>query len=1380
MKPTRPNHFIRPCPLAATLLLAFSSLLTLGADYPTTVLSFGPLAYWRFNETATSPALNKTANSSTMGSILDGYVVADAQLGEPGIVGNCVRLTNPGSTAPYAMGKIDVPYHPALNAPGAFSFELWMKPNSLGDAALGGGMAILSSMMNEPVASARSGYLVYVDATGQIEFRQGNPDGYVGIVNTGSSPLNAKVGEWRHVVCTFDGIFAGSKSRIYVNGQLVSTLVLPLSQLATLERNTRMPFRIGGTPFRGQLSADDIPWISFTGITGNRGFDGWVDEVAYYSYALGSNSVAAHFAAATANPEGYAALILADNPVGYWGFNEAAVTPPDPASLPIAANSGVLGSQAAGTNMWGVLAAQDGPPYAGFGPNNKAILNDGLSGGYLGLPNPVALNISGKITLMAWIKPRDWNYFRDIIAHGWFVPLSGAGPTDYQETFLRIGRGPEYGSPDGPFYEVGTTDGGSDTYYDAATFKMPPEDLGKWVFLAGTYDGANWNLYRNGSLVAVATNTHGAIAPTPPDRWSVGSRSDASAISGMYFPGWIDEPAIFSTALDAASIAAIYSAAQIPPVISRSVTAPAPIFKGYSLDLSVWAEGSPPLTYQWTSNSVSLGVTATNVTVNNVQPGTQTYSVIINNLYGSATSSVTVAVLDSAPYVAVPPKDVIRYAGRPFSFSVTALGNAPLSYQWKTNGTPIPGATSSSYTSVASPALVGAYTCTVTNERGGTNTSPVTLTVLPVPGGFAGAVLGSAPLAYWRLGESSGDVAHDYVAGIDGIYASATLSQPGYAPAIDPDTAVEFSGDNSFAGYISGTAINFEGTNTSFTLECWANGSEQADGAALIAKGTGTTGTVPNEQFCLEANQGNYHFFVRQANAVAFGTNASIGPNETWQHIVAVYDHASTNMYLYVNGDLSGSGVGPTNGLRKSSHPVNIGSKRSGNSPTYDNTFNGIIDEVAVYGYAMSAATVQAHYAAAYGPNLAPVIDIPPRPLTNYAGLPGKFSVTAHGTVPLSYQWKKDSVAIAGATRSVYTNTLALSDAGDYTVAITNGVNPGVVTAPVHLTVLSAPTSPPAIPGLVMHLPFNDDLIDVTGRGNNGVAIHVTTGAFGQSSNVDSSPIFISGQLGDALHFKTIDPDGFGTNLECFYATLGDRPDLHFSSNVNFTVAFWIRNSDAPAAEWGDLPFFCSATNSTFGAGLCFAWTYGKAPESYVGGWALSIFDRAGNGVGGRGEKFSIDDGNWHHLVHVFDRQAGNFNYLDGVAVKLNRQAGTTAAAAGNIDTSNWFTIGQDPTGRYKEAGSGTIDDLGVWKKALTPLEAASIFIAAVTNNFSFTNAPFSLSVTRSGTNAILRWDVGVLQSADVVTGPYTDVEGAMSPRTVPPTAARKFYRLRL
>ena len=149
-----------------------------------------------------------------------------------------------------------------------------------------------------------------------------------------------------------------------------------------------------------------------------------------------------------------------------------------------------------------------------------------------------------------------------------------------------------------------------------------------------------------------------------------------------------------------------------------------------------------------------------------------------------------------------------------------------------------------------------------------------------------------------------------------------------------------------------------------------------------------------------------------------------------------------------------------------------------------------------------------------------------------------------------------------------------------------------------------------------------------------------------------------------------------------------------------------------------------AAVGSTFNPGLVFAWTYGKGADPYFGGWALSIFDAAGNGVGGRGAEGSIDDGNWHHLVHTIDRIKGMVTYLDGVAAHYTVAGGSSIAAAGNINTSRPATIGQDPTGQYQESGSADIDDLGVWRRALTALEASSIYMAAVSNHLSFTGPP--------------------------------------------------------
>jgi glucose/arabinose dehydrogenase len=79
---------------------------------------------------------------------------------------------------------------------------------------------------------------------------------------------------------------------------------------------------------------------------------------------------------------------------------------------------------------------------------------------------------------------------------------------------------------------------------------------------------------------------------------------------------------------------------------------------------------------------------------------------------------------NQAPAITSHPSDVTVTAGRPASFSVSASGTAPLSYQWQRNGGNIPGATATTYT-LASTSLAddGAVFSAVVSNASGTATS---------------------------------------------------------------------------------------------------------------------------------------------------------------------------------------------------------------------------------------------------------------------------------------------------------------------------------------------------------------------------------------------------------------------------------------------------------------------------------------------------------------------------------------------------------------------------------------------------------------------------------------------------------------------------------
>ena len=273
----------------------------------------------------------------------------------------------------------------------------------------------------------------------------------------------------------------------------------------------------------------------------------------------------------------------------------------------------------------------------------------------------------------------------------------------------------------------------------------------------------------------------------------------------------------------------------------------------------------------------------------------------------------------------------------------------------------------------------------------GTNVLAVEVHQASLSLAYAQTVLDSGPVAYWRLGETSGaavDAASAPAApqsgAQNGTYAGflgSNLGQPGprSSDTINAQALAGFDVNNAtprFAGNTdSGNDVvtvpdtgvfNFASTRV-FTIEAWVNGaSAQESGGAIIAKGTGGGG----EQFAIDVVSGLYRFFAWDGGTpnTAFVVSASIGPNNTWQHVVAVLDQPAGRMKIYVNGVERGSGT-PRATLVNTLHEVSIGARKNSGSSNYDLNFDGRIDEVAIYNRALPTNEIAAHFNAAFATN---------------------------------------------------------------------------------------------------------------------------------------------------------------------------------------------------------------------------------------------------------------------------------------------------------------------------------------------------------------------------------------------------------------------------
>ena len=174
----------------------------------------------------------------------------------------------------------------------------------------------------------------------------------------------------------------------------------------------------------------------------------------------------------------------------------------------------------------------------------------------------------------------------------------------------------------------------------------------------------------------------------------------------------------------------------VPPAITIQ-PAHVSVTAGSNATLSVTATGTAPLVYQWYFGGLPIGdATGSHYTVTNAQPAAAgNYSVEVLNVAGQVISSNATLVVNVPPAITAQPQSVAAAVGSNVTFTVTATGTAPLSYQWRFNGTNLDYATASAYTcNNAQTADAGSYSVVVSNIAGTLASEDAVLTLTqPTP-----------------------------------------------------------------------------------------------------------------------------------------------------------------------------------------------------------------------------------------------------------------------------------------------------------------------------------------------------------------------------------------------------------------------------------------------------------------------------------------------------------------------------------------------------------------------------------------------------------------------------------------------------------------------
>ena len=549
---------------------------------------------------------------------------------------------------------------------------------------------------------------------------------------------------------------------------------------------------------------------------------------------------------------------------------------------------------------------------------------------------------------------------------------------------------------------------------------------------------------------------------------------------GVSFWDAQERTADMDAAVKAASIGTSNNPAYLvtQPVLSRTAETAA------TFSFSASAGGTAPIRYQWKFNGTAIsGATNTTYTLTNAQAtNTGNYTIVVTNLYGSATSSPV--------SLTVYPPQVVVFSD---TFDTDTSGNWTVSKS--STDTRITFSYNYSASGIASaPHSTGGTTRGVKFEANLSAGVIAALSMVSIGQSFSGDyrlhfdmwINANGPFPNGGTGSTEFFTAGIGTAGSRVQWTGSGTTADGYWFSVDGEGGVGATSTTTgdFCAYIgttlqnTNTGIYTAGTNATprdnlntYYVTAFPDGqTAPALQQSTYAQQTGalSAGTVGfGWRDVIVSRRGTTVEWSIDGVKLATVSNATFTANNVfvgyWDNFASISDNTNLSFGLVDNVRVEVPAVAPTITAQPQSKSVNQGSNvtfavtASGTPvPGYQWTFNGTnINGAVTSSYTRFNAQLAdaGTYAvivtnaggsltssnALLAVNVPPTISAQPQSQTVNQGSNATFTVTASGTPTPSYQWTFNGTNLDGATASSYTVFNArLADAGTYAVAVSN------------------------------------------------------------------------------------------------------------------------------------------------------------------------------------------------------------------------------------------------------------------------------------------------------------------------------------------------------